>query len=496
MPTIQLDRDFYYQELYASIPETEKDLISSELASDAIVALTEQLKNKLANSKIIFELSDSRNLFLAALRGVKHKQISIAQLATLHILDSAIRTLYTNPAVYFLHKFVNSDNQLTTAFNVLSLTVLKGLPNTVKRFDYRHIPKPKMLRSVTDLPALMQKPLIQRFFNFTDTEWNVFCLDMKQALDSERYFYVLNAPEVGCWSSIIFRVQKTLKCMHVLEWLVDSLNGLQSENIMLVPSFTMFQAALNAKAHTLDRKPIKLIPTYGYIEVEQLRRLKSLGATPLTLYLPERDHSLRYKNDAGSFRADVDGHPLETAFGGAIHDVYHAMREMAMTESVAKARLRLATIAKDHPKNKMSPKSRCVDEVLIDGELIHSYPPSLDTMFIPESRTPKAEPFGKIFYIRSLCQHLDGELRRAFIEDMVINKELWQKEFGIGQTDLLERDRLIYDEIQQKQPQSMSNRSMNDSAARAIGNWGILAPQQRTPSPLIPVVPVSRISLA
>jgi hypothetical protein len=49
------------------------------------------------------------------------------------------------------------------------------------------------------------------------------------------------------------------------------------------------------------------------------------------LYLPEKLEKLRYTS-AGAFRRTVDGHPMEATYSGAIHDMYHAFRELDMSE--------------------------------------------------------------------------------------------------------------------------------------------------------------------
>ncbi len=468
-----------YDELIRSLPAEERQNIIAELDNGFIIGRAKLLCQELSANKMVgLTLEESRILFLAALRNLREKKISVNQLATLHIIDSAIRTLYVNPMVYFIHKYVNDDNELTRTFNLFALTSLKGMPTSVRRYPYNMLPLPKDGMSVSDMPWRMQKPLMQRFFNFNNSEWNHFCEEMDEASSSEQLFHILIAPEEGCWSSIIANIQKVLKCMRVLDWLVETKeNGLVIEKIMLVPSFSMFQAAINAKAKNLGREPVALIPTYGYIEAEHYADLKSFGKIAMAMYLPERSSLKSYQNDRGGFRTSVDGHPAETAFAGTIHDVYHAMREMAMTENVAKARMRLALIAKHHPKNKLNPKHRSVDEILVDGELIHSYPPEVDTIFDPEYRPDHAESFGDLFYESSLKSALHEDLKRAFIEDMVVNKKEWQRQYHLGRADLRKEDQKIFDEIKSQQFQKSENRwddVVRLSNVQAINKIGFL----------------------
>ncbi|BCA96257.1 hypothetical protein TUM19329_26180 [Legionella antarctica] len=469
----------YYEELVKSIPGKDRDSLFNELESLSIRQRAEKLCEELASEQCVgLDVSESRTMFLAALRNLKYGKMTAAQLASLHLFDAAIHTLYINPIVYLTHKYVE-DSNLKITNNLFEVTNMKGMPTSVKKYQYNSLILPKENMSLSGLPQRMQKPLMQRFFNFSDHEWTLFCEEMNKAPVTEQFFQVLIAPSEGCWSSIVASIQHHLKCMHVIDWLISVKNGdFATENIMLVPSFTMLQEALNVKAITLGRKPIKLIPTYGYIDEEPYQLLKASGVMPLTLYLPEQDIQKRYNSFVGQFRTEVDGHPIETAFGGAMHDVYHAMREMSMSESVAKARWRLVHIAKHHPENQLNANSRPIDETLADGELIYSYPLEKDTMFHPDYRVGYAQKFGDIFNMSNIKYSLHEELKRAFIEDMVVNRAIWSKSFNLGREDLNKPEREIYDELMtQKTSTSIQRPAKNPtySSAQTISEIGLLA---------------------
>ncbi|WP_176713829.1 ankyrin repeat domain-containing protein [Legionella jamestowniensis] len=468
----------YYDELVKSIPEEDRASVLSELESLPIRQRAEKLDKELAaNEWIGLDVSESYTLFLAALRNLKSGKITAAQLASLHLFDSAIRTLYIDPLVYFIHKYVDADSKLARTCNMFALTNMRGMPTSVKRYQYNTLVLPPNM-SISDLPQRMQKPLMQRFFNFTDSEWIFFCEEMKKAPITEQFFQVLIAPSEGCWSGIVSSIQKLSKCMHVLDWWSPVKGGgYQVENIMLVPSFTMLQTALNAKGNTLGRKSIQLIPTYGYIDEVSYKLLKASGVMPLALYLPERAIHKRY-NSEGKFRTEIDGHARETAFGGAIHDVYHAMREMSMSESVAKARWRLVHIAKNHPKNQLNSNSRPIDEILADGELIFCYPLDKDTMFNPEYRVDYAQKLGDLFYISSIKYSLHEDLKRAFIQDMVMYSQTWLKSFNINREDLYEIERKIYDELSSQKTSAIEEKSPGNhshNSAQTLSKIGLLA---------------------
>ena len=468
----------FYNELIRSLPDDERDTILAELCTPEMVKQAQLLFEDLTIDKPIAPTDGSRNQLLAALLNFKLNKISIAQLATMHIFDSAVRTLNAEPISYLVYRYVGTDNKIKDSISSYQpLTKATELPTKFNRYRYDVTPLPQDSTQISDLPHRMQIPLMKRFFNFSDEEWYHFCRFMACAPLSEQMFNTLVAPEIGCYSSIISRVQKVLKCMRGQDYLVDSAEGFLPVSIMPIPSFTMFQEALNAKAYALGRNPVQLIPTYGYIEVKHYAELKTDGKIAFALYMPERNSNKRYQIHVGKFRTSLDGHPNETAFAGALHDVYHAMREMAMTEQVAKARMRLASIAKKNPLDKLNQSSWPVSDILIDGELIFSYPPSADTMFDPEYRPLNAEPFGKIFYALSLKPNLHEYLKRVFIEDMVTEAALWRYEFNLGYEDLLPADQIIYNQI--KVAIGISN-VVKFSNARAITSMGMLAAESKS----------------
>ncbi|MDX2345317.1 MAG: hypothetical protein QNK11_00385 [Legionella sp.] len=453
-----------YDELLRSIPEAEKASVLSELDSDIVARRAEILLTELSTEKkterltatlVGLQLEQSRLLFLAALRNVRDNQISSPQLASLHILDSAIRTLYTSLHASLIHEFVEKNTLQRSTF-IYPVQEQERMPTSIPRYPYTAIAEPDSINDISELPWRMQKPVMARFFNFTDSEWHHFCQNMQHAPLSEQSFHLLVAPAEGCWSGMITKIQKVLTCMRTLEVFVDSENGLVEVKMMPAPSFSMFQAAINAKAKTLNRNPVSLVATYGYIDPEHYAELKATGQLALAMYFPEKEEN---------FRTTIDGHAYETAFAGAIHDVYHAFRELAMSENVAKARMYMADIARQHPQNKMSLDQPAIDDVLVDGELIHSYPPELDTMFNLDYRSPTAQLFGDIFYERTIKLNLHEDLKHNLIKDMVVKQDFWQTAFGLGRMDLRAVDQAMYDEIKQNQ----------FSPAAAIGTLGLLS---------------------
>lgn len=438
-----------YWDLINSLAPDERKQILAELETPQIIARAQRLKSQLAQNEVTYqELNTTREMFLAALLLLQRNEISKNQLASLHLVDSAIRTLYTDPYGYLTYIFAE-NGYIQHSISAFPATAMKDLPEKVVKSRFNEIPLPNYNYTISELPSRMQQPLVKRFFNFSDDEWITFTNEMILAPESEQFIHVLVSPEFGCWSSIIFRIQDVLECMHILDWYKQAMVGVLIEKIMVVPSFTMFQAAMNAKAKALNRTTLEFVPTYNYLDDNTYCREKSIGRIPLTLYLPERQLRYQYNSTEGKFRTNIDGHPNETAFAGAIHDTYHGLRELQMTPDIATARVRLASLAKYHPDNIFDSNGRSISTILMDGELVFSYPLHTNTIFKHEPRCQQVK-FGGLFYVESLRGVLSNDLKRTFIRDMVEHSDEWLESFNIGRDDLLHYDQVIYNAIKKE----------------------------------------------
>ncbi|MDF1655712.1 MAG: hypothetical protein P1U34_11430 [Coxiellaceae bacterium] len=440
----------YYNEIVGSLPSDERAHALNQIDSDSDVnRRSDRLSQQVAEGEFINpDKEDGRTLLLSSLKLLKEGRVSVAELASIHMLDSAVRTLISQLMMFSLEKKMDSGG----SYNELTLIDASrelSRPKNIYRFPYNAVDYPASI-GFGQLPGDMRLPLVKRFFHFTDDEWLMFCEKMQSASPFEQYCYAVSAPEKGFWSLLIQEIQDVLECFQTLYWLRQTeAGGLVQESIMLVPSFTMFQAALEVKAHTLNnRVPIHLVPTYGYLGFSRYKELKSQGLLAMAMYLPEFNRDSRYRTDVGEFRTTIDGYPYETAYAGAVHDMYHGFREMAMSENVARARMRLAAIARRYPDS-TDAFGRTCEQALVDGELIYSYSQDLDTVFKRGKRSHRVMCFGELFHIKLL--QIRPELREAFIEDMVHNATLWRDEYGLGRDDLVAADQLVYDEIVTRQ---------------------------------------------
>ena len=478
-----------YEELIKSIPKGERDRILKEIETPKIKECARGLVKDIAENKMVcLDHDSSGSLLLAALLCLKDSRLSLNQFATLHILFSAIHTLYVKPMVYYINSYVDSENKPCYSIVYFSVPNHKELPKYVMRFPYtaKH-PTNAAIKS-EQIPYRMRKPLIQRFFNFTEEEWQRFIKEMSTKNVSEQQVHALIVPKYGCWSSIIAQIQNLLKCMRELDILVEDKENstMVVERVMLVPSFSMFQTAVNVKAKTIGRDRLVLLPTYRYIPPKSYAALKAKNYMPMAMCLPDESSMTQDKINWGRLRTMIDGHPAETTFAGAIHDVYHTFREMSMSPNVAQARLRLCSIAREYFKNTKDNKHKAIYEILIDGELIYSYPLKQDTVFNEEMRVPRAQMFGEIFYVPAMKSVLHPEIKRAFIEDMVVYKEDWQRLFALGRNDLLDEDKKIYDEIviekESSDNKNCQDNGSSESHAYSLVQFGtVFAKRQKQP---------------
>jgi hypothetical protein len=457
-----------YEFLLHSIPNHDRTNIKNELESQIIIEMAKNIGEKFV-SRFPGELvcnENTRDIFLAALLCVKQRTMSTNQLASLHLLDAAVRTLYSNPVAYLVDRHKSADHPYSRAFIPVISKVVPQREFLVMHYD--SIVTTNFTMPIEDLPEFMQPPLMKRFFNFNEQEWNYFCDKMSNACESEKYFSVLVAPEGGCWSAVIAHIQILTYCMPILNWLREESGRYYEEFIMLAPSFTMLQEAINAKANTLKRTPIELIPSYDYLQDHQVA-IRSAAK----IVMPERDPSVRNRMNMSNFRRTIDGHFFESTFAGALRSVHHALREMMMLENVAKARMHLAKIAEKHPHNILA-LNKSVSDILIEGTLIFSYPVKVDTIFNPAYRPKSRQTFGDLFYADALKDILHADLKRAFIEDMVINEQLWKNEFKITKSDLLKVDREIFDAI------NLERRPLKSaSPVGGLGVWSNTRAQKR-----------------
>ncbi len=443
-----------YSRLVQSLPEEEKQKFDSEDPSIIPQEIKACAYSIISCCPLIaLDGNLARRVTLTALKALEQQLITVEQLASFHILDGALRDLVTHSAFYQVQKTVIQGNleRKTTLCESSKKDInelRRRLKDLIKPYTYDAIIKidPALLSSWESMPTT---PLLQSFFNFNQTQWNDFCHILKSKPPSEQIYYTINAPCLGSWSPLISRIQEMIRPLQTQKIFAIHSEGITTESLIIVPSFSMLQAFIDVTAKTFGRKPPQLVPTYYRLNDKDYARLKVTGQIPISLYFPEASADKRYQWSNPQFKGLIDGFEQEGPFASALHDVYHALRELEMTEKMRDACYYLANLAEQHPKNSKDENSIPVSELLIDGELIlcnFRHPLSVFKNNNIEANTFEFI-FGDIFHFRTIKMSLHDDLKSAFITDMVRHKQRWKEHFGLGREDLREAEQKMYDAI-------------------------------------------------
>ena len=439
-----------YCRLLHALPDDEKKQLEAEKS-----AIIDQEVNGFAFSinncypVLVINTDLARRVTLTALKALERGLITLNQLASFQLLDSALRDLVTHSTFYQVRKVVihgklERYTSACTPDRVDDNELRKYIGDVIKQYSYDTILKidSDLLSKWESMPTL---PLLQSFFNFNNDQWKAFCDILKDKPKSEQMYYTVNAPCIGCWSAIVTRIQEIIHPLQVQRIFIKHSEGIMTESLMLVPSFSMLQAFVDVYAQSNGRKPPQLLPTYYRLGDKDYARVKTSGQIPISLYFPEASKEIRYQWSNPQFKGEIDGFDGEGPFASALHDVYHALREMEMTEQVRDACYYLANLAEHHPKNSIDEHTKPVSDTLIDGELI------LGHFKVPvfKSNNLEANPFdfkfGDIFYFRTVKGRLHEDLKKDMIKDMVVHPQRWKEHFGLGREDLREAEQQIYD---------------------------------------------------
>lgn len=427
-----------FMRLIRSIPEYERNALLKTLdtqsverkANDYWHAIKTRNENPIA---IISQTTDSRSVFISALKCLQQGKISVAEVASLHIWDAALRMYCGQDQMSRIcYEFILNNETIRTTLIADPVTG-SGRPSNLTYIGYsvtNRMVSPGLGRDDGTCDA----PIAKRFFNLTDREYAEFSAIMKDAPLTEQSGILIVIPHEGCLSTLIHKVDEVIHVGSPLTiYQIDNSNEAHPVKVILAPSFTMLQAVLDVKAKTLRNKPVTLVPTYYRLTEEDYTTLKLGRQIALGLYLPEQSSHLQYSLNNRRYVGEVDGHGMEFPYAVIRHDFYHALRELAMTENVATARWRIGAVIND----------RSLDTKIADGELIHSHPRCLDTTF--KKRNSHAQSFGDIFNLLKL----NPSQKKLVVSDMVMHRDEWSENFNITRQNI-PNDFLLYHEISEK----------------------------------------------
>lgn len=478
--------------LFQSIPKIELTILNRELASINKKSAEALAKRINKGENVALEIRDSRKTMTIAFKALSLDLITFEQFSSFHIIDAALRDSITNVSV-FEYDF---ENSMHSTYN--------PMPN--RYHQAKKLSSKKRLKYDSKIDG---EKSIKTYFRLSKEEWGLFCSAMEKAALSEKKFYLINAPKHHCWSSLLTKIQE-------VSTVFDSPN-----KKIIIPSFSMFQNAIHVKAKMKNRKSLNLQPIYGLSDPKKYSEDKEKGIVHTCFYYPEHNPNQRYNNDNPLFRSLVDDHKKTGPFAAFLHDIYHTLRELEMTENHRKATWRLIKIAKKYEEeiwqqftevqekrkitrdqllnhlteisNKASQQSieipekernlliqlnelehaRIIIDELIDGELIFSYPPKKK----PEEAFIRGnignQKFGGLFRsdpdFFGITELLTPKIKKYFIQDMVENKKFWREEYNLGMEDLYEEELFLYEKIAEE----LLDSSKKSLQSKLIAPWSL-----------------------
>ncbi|MEC7839298.1 MAG: hypothetical protein VX777_04585 [Chlamydiota bacterium] len=416
-----------YFRLMGSLSETDRKCVEASFKSvtqNQLSAFVDVIKEGRFHKFRKEEEMYTNNVM--ALLALQKGLLSVNQVATMLFCDAAVTTLISHKLSYFHFQRVENGK------DIRSTTVSEGSfcqsdPSEIRYESYKYlglgndVSKDKV---VTIFGEEFCKPILQRFFGFSDILWRKFCekLESEEISDSERFFYINTIPKFGCWSGIVSEINEVLSKILQPQFLISQLDSgkLLKEKVMITPSFSMYQLFLDVLSTFCSLRKIKLVPTYGLSGQNFYTNLKVAGQVAVSLYFPEKKSWLAYDFENPDFKVKVDGWVREGTLAVIIHDIYHSIRELWFTESCSIMRFFFAEIARA-----LGDEQTCYQ--LIDGEVLTQSQASIGNIF----NTIKPEE----------------RVKNAMIQFMVDEALTLGRDYNIGRNDLEESDRKLYDKL-------------------------------------------------
>jgi hypothetical protein len=366
-----------------------------------------------------------------------HK-ITFEELSTVFMHIGAIEELYLNPKMncpimtkdisYCFGSFLKT---LNPDFSI-PLTTSRGQVESTRRHSMGQLNEDYL--NEISANGKLDRPYLKEFLALGEDEWEIFVTSINKAEKTEWWFS--NLSPKGCWSPLYDQIQRIMHCFKTIEVYhkpSDYTRPPPTEDVLLLPSFSMMQTFIDVKAHTHGRKAVELAPVFGELSCEDVYQLKKEGKSPLGLYCPtpkgidptKTIKHMRY----------VDGWSLCGPLSFLLHDVAHVLRWQEMDENTCKAIFRILFLF-DNIAEQYDKKSEKYEQIsrlrnaLIDGELLHSYPPKSS---LYKTRPFKAQKFGMLFQNKKIWT---DEFKEIVVFDMIKNRPLWQQTIQIGLNDL------------------------------------------------------------
>lgn len=271
--------------------------------------------------------------------------------------------------------------------------------------------------------------LILHCFDLLDGEHERFEQMMRQtSLESEKYAYLINLPPN--YSSEFFElVSGHISILKV------------RDGKFLIPSFTMLKTLFSLLS--LRNGPcVTLVPVFGQLSADEVESMKAVRQTPLGLYCPENLSANRRRQSNWQFMKITDGYNNVGTFQFWVHDIYHALREMAQKDPYAYARSRLASLLKVHPRHDYLTTNI---QQFLDGEINSTSEPGKLYHFPKVPFAGILEPYKNIpdYHVWNDYVH------DTFMEDFVSNQADWRRNFQVTTKDLSSDQKHHYRKVKQ-----------------------------------------------
>lgn len=152
-----------------------------------------------------------RKITITALKALNMGLISLEQMASFHILDAAIRDLSTHATSFFHYKFIDSKGEKQMIQNCLKMESSW----TPKEFIKIYYTNSDLCPKTEDTPDEKKEQILRDFFALSEKEWARFSEIMEtETFASEIEFFLIPAPQFGCWSAIVAKIQRVTNLCH------------------------------------------------------------------------------------------------------------------------------------------------------------------------------------------------------------------------------------------------------------------------------------------
>lgn len=437
-----------YWQLTNTLPPAELNIFNEEQAKIS----EEQVKSLVERMNTVgtfYELDPHkfREITLIALTALKRQLITLEQLCSLHILDAAVRDLFTSPAKYE-NTILSIEGKLKTSPDITQKSSYpkEEAPYRIfqHRYDFIYSIKPEHMEPHT-------KPLLQLFFNLNEDEWIQFCSILQHAHPSEQSYHAIVVPNQGSWSAYVELIQGFLKMLQTQFLRITHDHGSTYQNRILVPTFTMLQAFIDVRSAASGRaSSIQLLPMYCQLSRSDIKysRLRASEQVPLSLYFPESDVNMRYQWKNPKFKTTLGYCEQEGPFSRVLEAISKALRDIITPTRWRNASLYFAGLAEGHPNNiNNKDPSKYKDEDLMPiSEILYIGQLNVDkdlANMIYKNEEKKQGKFGHIFHIAPTVERLHPKMKALFFKHMIMLEE----DLGLGRSDLLENDHKLYDEL-------------------------------------------------